>query len=154
MEVLDNEDDLDYQKLTDIIKTDIGLSYKLLKVVNSAYFGLVNKIGSLKQALIHLGIIEIRKWLYILMLKDIQVLENKELINICLVRAKLMELLAVEIDLEVCKSEYFLAGMFSSIDILMNRSMKSVMDELPLAIDVKNALLGKNNDIKNVRYSN
>ncbi|NMB43165.1 MAG: hypothetical protein GX995_03415 [Clostridiales bacterium] len=59
-----------------------------------------------------------------------------------------MELLAVEIDLEGCKSEYFLAGMFSAIDILMNRSMRSVMDELPLAKDVKDALLGKNNDIK------
>lgn len=148
LEVINDEEDLDYQELADIIETDIGLSYKLLKLVNSAFFSLVNKITSLKQALVHLGISEIRKWLYILLLKDIQVIDNKELINISLIRAKIMELLAVEIGQKKAKSEYFLAGMFSSIDVLMNRDMKSIMDDLPLSKEVKGALLGENNDIK------
>ena len=82
------------------------------------------------------------------MLKDIQVIDNKELINISLIRAKIMELLAVEIGQKKAKSEYFLAGMFSSIDVLMNRDMKSIMDDLPLSKEVKGALLGENNDIK------
>lgn len=86
--------------MTQIIETDIGLTYKLLKLVNSVFFGTRNAIYSIKHALVHLGIAEIKKWVYILMLKEVQVRENKELINMCLVRAKIMELLSVDMEKE------------------------------------------------------
>lgn len=38
--------------------------------------------------------------------------------------------------------------MFSSIDILMNRKMKDIMDELPLSLEAKGALLGEDNKIR------
>lgn len=144
------EKEPDYQKMTEIIETDLGLSYKLLKLANSVIFGTRNKIHSIKHALVQLGIIELRKWIYVLMLKDIQNLENKELIKTCLIRAKLMELIAVETGNNDKKSEYFLTGMFSSVDVLMNRNMKELTNELPLTVDVKKALLGENNEIKKI----
>lgn len=137
----------DYHEMTQIIETDIGLTYKLLKLVNSVFFGTRNVIHSIKHALVHLGITEIKKWVYVLMLKEVQVIENKELINMCLIRAKIMELLSIDID-EEKKSDYFLVGMFSSIDILMNRSMQDIMCELPLSNEAKGALLGENNEIR------
>ena len=73
---------------------------------------------------------------------------NKELINMCLVRAKIMELLSVDMGKDEKKSDYFLVGMFSSIDILMNRNMKEIMDELPLSLEAKGALLGEDNKIR------
>ena len=150
MRILDalKEEEPDYQKMTEIIETDIDLSYKLLRLSNSVIFGTRNKIHSIKHALVQLGITELRKWIYVLMLKEIQNVENKELIKTCLIRAKLMELLAVEIGDGLKKSEYFLTGMFSSIDALMNTSMDKIINELPLAIDIKKALLGEDNDIK------
>ena len=96
----------------------------------------------------HLGINEIKKWVYVLMLKEVQLMENKELINMCLVRAKIMELLSVDMGKDEKKSDYFLVGMFSSIDILMNRNMKEIMDELPLSLEAKGALLGEDNKIR------
>lgn len=144
------EEEPDYQKMTDIIETDLGLSYKLLKIANSVVFGTRNKIHSLKHALVQLGITELRKWLYILMLKDIQNVANKELIKNCLIRAKFMELIAINTGKNDKKSEYFLTGMFSSIDILMNRNMKELTNELPLSTDVKKALLGESNEIKKI----
>lgn len=138
----------DYQEMTEIIETDIGLTYKLLKLVNSVFFGTRNVIHSIKHALVHLGISEIKKWVYVLMLKEVQVVENKELINMCLVRAKIMELLSVDMGKDEKKSDYFLVGMFSSIDILMNRNMKEIMDELPLSLEAKGALLGEDNKIR------
>lgn len=143
-----NEKEPDFQKITAIIETDIGLSYKLLKLANSVIFGSINRIQSINHALVQLGITELRKWIFILMLKDIQSIENKELIKNCLIRAKFMELLCVDIGKNESKLDYFLTGMFSSIDVLMNRDMKLIVDELPLTDDVKGALLGENNEIK------
>lgn len=61
-----------------------------------------------------------------------------------------MELIAVKIGNNNKKSEYFLTGMFSSVDILMNRNMKELINELPLTADVKEALLGEDNEIKKI----
>ncbi|WNF37436.1 HDOD domain-containing protein [Bacillaceae bacterium IKA-2] len=143
-----NNEEPEFQKITEIIETDLGISYKLLRVANSSYFGSRYEIHSIKQALVRLGIAEIKKWLYLMMLNDIQIIENKELIKTCLIRAKLMELLACEIDMENKHLEHFMTGMFSAIDVLLNRSMGEIVKELPLSTDVREALLGKDNQIR------
>lgn len=141
------EESPDYQKITEIIETDLGLSYKLLRMVNSVYFGTRNKIHSLKSALVRLGIEEIRKWIYLLMLHDIRNSENRELIKNSLIRAKMMELLSKE---KGCKNqhfEFFMTGQFSSIDILLNQKMEDIMEGLALTDHVRDALLGVDNEI-------
>ena len=145
-----NKKEPEYQQIAEIIETDLGLSYKLLKLANSAFFGSRNKILSIKQALVQLGTVEIRKWIYLMMLKDIQIIENKELIKTCFIRAKFMELLAIETGKDDVKSEYFMTGMFSAIDVLLNKDMKIIVEELFLADNVKEALLGGDNEIKKV----
>nr|WP_312579275.1 HDOD domain-containing protein [Sedimentibacter sp.] len=145
-----NENEPEYQKITEIIEKDLGLSYKLLKLVNSVFFGSRSKIRYIKQALVQLGIIEIRKWIYVMMLKDIQIIENKELIKTCFVRAKFMELLALEMGMRDRQFEYFMTGMFSSVDVLLNKDMKEIVNDLVLTDDVREALLGGNNEIKKV----
>lgn len=149
MSLLSNKEP-DYNQIAEIIGTDLGLSYKLLKLANSAFFGSRNKILSIKQALVQLGIVEIRKWIYVMMLKDIQIVENKELIKTCFIRAKFMELLATETGKIDKKLEYFMTGMFSAIDVLLNKDMKIIVDEISLTDDVKDALLGEDNEIKDV----
>ncbi|HCX61481.1 MAG TPA: diguanylate phosphodiesterase [Clostridiales bacterium] len=145
-----NKKEPDYQRISQIIETDMGLSYKLLKLANSAFFGTRNQILSIKQALVQLGLIEIKKWVYLMMLKDIQIIENKELIRNCFIRAKFMELLALESGKTDRQSEYFMTGMFSSINVLLNRDMNEIVNELCLADDVKEALLGTDNEIKRI----
>ncbi|WP_312654103.1 EAL and HDOD domain-containing protein [Aminipila sp.] len=145
-----NKKEPDYQRISQIIETDMGLSYKLLKLANSAFFGTRNQILSIKQALVQLGLIEIKKWVYLMMLKDIQIIENKELIRNCFIRAKFMELLALETGKTDRQSEYFMTGMFSSINVLLNRDMNEIVNELCLADDVKEALLGTDNEIKRI----
>lgn len=84
------------------------------------------------------------------MLKDIQIIENKELIKTCFVRAKFMELLALEMGMRDRQFEYFMTGMFSSVDVLLNKDMKEIVNDLVLTDDVREALLGGNNEIKKV----
>jgi EAL and modified HD-GYP domain-containing signal transduction protein len=143
-----NQPDPDYQPLTEIIETDVGLSYKLLKFAGSVFFGTRGDVFTVKQALIRLGMNEIRKWVYLLMLKNMQSTENKELVKTCLIRAKFMELLALEAGGGRKHYSYFLAGLFSSIDVLLECDMDTAVKELPIALDVKEALLGSKNDIE------
>lgn len=145
-----NEKTPHYQKITEIIEKDLGLSYKLLRLANSLFFGSKYKSYSIKQALVRLGISELKKFVYIMLIKGIQNIENKELIRTSLVRGKLMELLAIELNMKKRHLEFFMAGVFSSIDILLNKEMETIVAELPLTVEVKDALLGKSNKLREV----
>lgn len=140
--------DPEYQELAEEIETDLGLAFKLLKLANSVYFGARCRICHIRQALIQIGLLEIKKWVYFLILTNRQVIENKELIKNCLIRAKFMELMAEKTVNGSSQFEYFLAGMFSSIDVLTNKDMADVLNELLLPDSVKDALLGKDTPIK------
>jgi EAL and modified HD-GYP domain-containing signal transduction protein len=139
----------DFQMLTEIMETDVGLSYKFLRFAGSAYFGTSKGIYTVKQALVRVGFNEIGKWMYLLLLKDVQNVENKELVKTCLIRAKFMELLAIEAGGDRKHYAYFLAGLFSSIHVLLDCTMEEAVRELPITPDVKDALLGRTNDIRN-----
>ncbi len=143
-----NQPEPDYQSLTAIFESDVGLSYKLLRFAGSVFFGTRGDVYTIKQALIRLGMNEIRKWVYLLLLKNMQSTDNKELVKTCLIRAKFMELLAMEAGGGRKHYNYFLAGLFSSIDVLLDCDMDTAVKELPIALDVKEALAGRKNDIE------
>jgi putative nucleotidyltransferase with HDIG domain len=50
------EPDTDVSEIEDVLRYDPGLTANVLKLANSAYFGIPSKIGSLKQAVILLGL--------------------------------------------------------------------------------------------------
>lgn len=140
----------EFNRISEIIQADLGLSYKLLKVSNTVNFEAKYEIKSIKQAIVRLGISELKRWFNILLVKDIQIIENRDLIKNSLIRAKFMELIAIEIGTEQEYLDYFMVGMFSSIDVLLNRDMKIIIDELPFTQNVKDALLGVTNPIYDV----
>ena len=122
-----NEKDPSYTKIAEIIKRDLGLSYKLLKLSNSVYFGSRYKIKSIPHALSYMGIKELYQWISLMLLKDLQNVENAELIKVSLIRGKLMDLLAAELNKKNDNTDYFFTGMFSFIDILLNKKMDQVL---------------------------
>ena len=143
-----NQEEPDYEKIADIIKTDLGLSFKLLRLANSIYFGSKYEIRYIKQALVQIGLIELSKWIYLLILTDKQTVENRELIRNCFIRAKFMELMAEKTGNGETQYQYFLTGMFSSLDVLMNKDMEEIINEIILPDAVKDALLGQETHIK------
>ncbi len=145
-----NQEEPNYQKVVEIIERDLGLTYKLLKLANSTFFASQNKIYSIKQALVRLGIGEMKKWAYLMTLREIRNNKNNELIINCLVRGKSMELLSIEMGMKNKHLEFFLTGMFSSMDTLLNRKMEDIIIDLPLTSDVEEALLKKDNQLRRV----
>lgn len=132
-----------YRKMTRIIEADLGLSYKILKLANSVHYSSRNEIKNLSHALAFIGICELKKWSSILLLKSIGNVENAELIKVCIIRGKIMELAAKELNLPEDSAWFYFMGMFSYIDVLMNQPMFKVLEGLPLPEPVKRALLGE-----------
>ena len=140
-------DPINYGSIAEIIQQDVGLSYKFLKMANSVYYGSKYRIKNIKQGLMFLGIDDLKRWIYLMMLRGVQCTENTELVKNSMVRGKMLSLIAKELRIKG-ESDYFISGMFSAIDILMNTSMDKALEGLPLSHNVWEALTGKNNQLR------
>ena len=139
-----NHEEINYYSITGIIQQDVGLSYKFLKMVNSVYYGSRYRIKNIQQGLIFMGTNEIRRWVYLMMLRGVQCPENAELVKNSVIRGKMLSLIARELKLG-SESDYFIGGMFSSIDVLLNTEMEKALQGLPMSREVRDALTGKDN---------
>ncbi len=142
--------DFDFVKLGNIIKRDISLTYKLLKVINSASFGMRKEIKSVQQALVMLGINEVKKWCTLVILGKMGEEKPDELMRKALVRARFLELMAPNAALGPKASDLFLLGLFSLIDAIMDRPIQKILEELPLPDGIKDTLLGKKTVYQNI----
>ena len=132
-------------RITEIIEADLSLSYKLLKLMNSPIIGRVYKIKSIKQAIVLLGLKELRKWIFLLSFRERVKKNNQvpdEAVKMCFTRAKASELIALNLGKGSESSSYFLVGMFSLIDTLMKQPIEKIMKQLPLEQDIKETILG------------
>lgn len=139
-----------FNMIASIIERDLGLSYKLLKLANSIYYGGKFPIKSLGQAVVRLGTKEMLRWVSVMLLKGLQNMENAELVKSSLIRGKILSMLASEIKIGPVyhESDCFLAGILSSIDIILNEDMDKIVNSLPLTEEVKNTLLGQDTELK------
>lgn len=133
-----NKPDVSFTEISEIVSQDVGMSFKLLHYLNSAFFGLPQKIESIQHAIACLGLIEIKRWINILALSSLSNKPSSVLQNV-LIRAKMCELLAREISED--QEHYFLIGMLSGLDSLLDMPLTKVMEQLPLAEDVGDAIL-------------
>ena len=145
-----NKVNVDFNELEEYIMMDVVLTYKLLRFVNSAFFGFVTRIHSIKHALVILGLNEIKKWVSLISLNDMAVDKSKEIIDMALLRAKLCEGLASVTGSKDREFDLFLMGLFSVIDALLDKSMFAILTKIPLPLEIKDALLGKENPYKDI----
>jgi len=141
-----NAEEPNFEVLEEIIKRDFSITFKLLKLVNSAAYYTRNRITSIKHALTILGCKELRKWFSLMMVRDAGADQPKELIRMSLIRARLTETLLKQTTLKRRSSEGFLLGLFSLIDVILNQRMDEVADKLPLEDDILKALFREESD--------
>lgn len=138
------KDEPNVDEIETIISRDVTLTFSLLKLVNSAYFALRHRAKSVKQALVILGLGQLKQWIYLLSFKKDDGSMPDELIRISFLRAKLSEeLLAFAKDMPISRSEAYLIGMFSTLDKLMDVSLEEALAEISVSDDVKFALTKK-----------
>ena len=136
------KDEPDIDEIESIISRDVSLTFSLLRLVNSAYFALRNRARSVKQALVILGIGQLKQWIYLLSFKQDDGSMPDELIKISFLRATFAsELLEFASDMPISRSEAYLLGMFSTLGKLMQVPLEEALEQLPISDEIKLALL-------------
>lgn len=130
---------LDYGELERFIKTEASLCYRLLRYLNSAAFAFVTEIRGVRHALAMLGERQIRRWFSLVAFVGARQDKARELVVTALVRGYFCESLGNYF--HDAKADLFLLGLFSLMDALLDLPMREVLAKVPVATQIKNALL-------------
>ncbi len=136
---------VDLQEVEELISQNISLSYKILRYINSAAFALASRVESIDRAITYIGLGTIKHWVTIMSLAGIDD-KPSEILETALIRSKMCALIAEAMHKRDISS-YSTTGLLSIVDALMDKPMKEVLDDLPLAYEINKALLEKGGDI-------
>jgi len=129
------------QKIEEIFKRDPGLSYELLRFINSAAFGLKTEVQSLRAALALLGYEALFQWLSLLLATASSSGYSPVLMETAIIRGRFSELLGQKYLPKGESENLFVAGIFSLLDRLLGVSMEEVLASIKLSDQVAAALL-------------
>jgi c-di-GMP-related signal transduction protein len=145
-----NDPRLNIGALEDLVKHDLSLSHRVLRCVNSAGFGMRGEIHSIRQAVMMLGLDQIRKWASVWSLAGLRGGGTPEILTTAILRARCCELLGQALSGADTGSEFFLLGLCSLLDVVLRRPMASVIADLPLPPAIRDALVGRPNVARSV----
>jgi EAL and modified HD-GYP domain-containing signal transduction protein len=145
-----NRRELDPDEIAHLIKGEASLSYRLLRYLNSPAFSLVADVRSIPHALMMLGERGIRRWISLVAIACMGEDKPQELLLLPLVRARFCELLAPLAGQEAAASDFFLMGLLSAIDAILDMKMEDVLEEIPIRAEIREALLGNQNAFRDI----
>ena len=131
----------DIRELEKVLQRDAMLSYKLLRYINSAGFGLQIEIESLRHAITMLGYQPLYRWLALLLATTSTVGFSQALLKAAIVRARFVELLGVGLLPASEAGNLFVVGLFSLLDQLLGIPMQQLMRQVSLPEAIVQALL-------------
>jgi EAL and modified HD-GYP domain-containing signal transduction protein len=130
-----------YRKLEGYFEHDMDLTYKLLRFVNSVFFGHTHEIKSIKQAIAYLGEVQLRKFICLIVMVELNPQKPTVLIQNTILRARLCEQFAKIMGLKQLTKYAFLTGLFSTLDAILDRPMEKILSSMPLAEEINIALI-------------
>jgi EAL and modified HD-GYP domain-containing signal transduction protein len=131
----------DLRKLSDLLKKDTSITYRLMRLVNSPVCAMRQEIRSIETALIAVGEDAFRRIATLAIASDLNGDQPMELLRMAFVRGRFCELTAGLCGLD--PMEQYLLGMLSLVPAMMKISVEDLAPSLPLRESVQDALLGK-----------
>ncbi|NHC45090.1 EAL and HDOD domain-containing protein [Motilibacter aurantiacus] len=129
--------EIDLADIEAVVRTDVGLNYRVLRAANAAASGPARRIESIRDALVLLGMQTLRSWMLLMVLASGK--PDEEKLRMAMTRARACEILAGRVGGARPESA-FIVGLLSSLDMLLGLSMDAVVERLPLAADLHLAL--------------
>jgi hypothetical protein len=123
------------------LKQDVTLSYKLLRYINSAGFGLSCEIESFRHAVAILGYDKLNKWLSLLLVTASKDPAAPALMQTSVARGRFMEILGKDYFDKSALDNLFITGAFSLLGVLLGTRIETVLQEMHLPEPVVDALL-------------
>lgn len=141
------KDEPDVDEIEKLISMDASLTYNLLKVANSAYFAMRNRVTTVHQAIMTLGLVQLKQWIFLLSASsgtESAEVATEEFLKRSFMRASFCsELMQYAKNMPISKAEGYLMGMFSTLNHLVDAPLEEILEELPVSDVVKDALLKK-----------
>lgn len=135
----------DVEEIENIISMDATLTYGLLRIANSAYYAMRNRVTTIRQAVMTLGIGQLKQWVYLLSVSNE---ENKidpaseEFLKLSFMRASFCsELMDYAQNMPISKGDAYLMGMFSTLNYLIDAPLEEILAQVPLPDEIRDALL-------------
>lgn len=139
------QDEPDVEEIERIISVDATLTCGLLRIANSRYFSLHSKVTNVRQAIMTIGLNELKQWVYLLSASNAEnQMEDgaEEFLKLSLMRANFCSsLMDYAQNISITKPDAYLMGMFSTLNYLIDAPLEEMLQQIPLSQEVKDALL-------------
>lgn len=137
------KDEPNTERLEMIIGRDVGLTYALLKMANSSYFAVHNETASIRQAIVRVGINQLKQWVYLLSFKEGDN-ASEEMLKASFMRASLASSIVKKLrSFVITSSDAYLLGMFSTLEYMIDAPMEEILEDIPISNIVKRALISR-----------
>ena len=132
------DEQIEVEEIESLVARDVALSYRLLRYINSAFFALPKAVSSIRDAVVFLGLSQIRQWATLLAMSGIND-KPPEIMRLAISRGKMCELLCTAAN---CKQPgmFFTVGLFSALELLLERPLTEALGELPIAPTLRDAI--------------
>lgn len=132
----------EFRDIVEVISRDTAMCQRLLRLINSVYFGVRNRVSSINQALVILGLDYLREWVYLMGMQRITHNDNIEIMRMSVLMAKLCRQLSLLIPEAARQSEaFYLMGLLSMVTYSGERALAIALEEFPVTDDIKSGLL-------------
>ena len=134
-----DSNDIAVSRLEKLLAQDSRLSYQLLKLLNSPTYGLKQKIDSINQAIVLVGMKKLRSWLLFVALTNVDE-KPLELMVTSMMRAKMCEIVAIKLK-HKSPDQAFMTGLLSTLDAILDKEISEILKEINVNEEVADALL-------------
>jgi EAL and modified HD-GYP domain-containing signal transduction protein len=142
-----NKPDIRMQELEIAISQNVALSYKLLRYINSAMCGLGRQVESIRHATVLVGLEKMRIWASLIVFSGFED-TPRDVVVTGAMRARMCEQLAMALSLPH-PERFFLVGLFSVLDAILDRPLEQILASLSLSTDITDALIHHKNEMGN-----
>lgn len=137
--------DISISEITKLVSVNPQLSYQLLRILNSPICGITKTISSIQEAIVFIGLVQLKKWALLLTFTSSTKLPMT-LLKILLTRGRCCQLLAKSKHSKRTDSA-FMVGILSGIDAVFNVEKSIILNEIALDNDVLDAIMTQSGDL-------
>jgi len=145
-----NNPDFDLTEAADVIGKDPALVISLLEIVNR--MALNSEITSIRHAAAMMGQKELKRWINTAVTKELCADKPSEITRLVMIRAKFAENLAESFELSIMAPELFIMGLFSALDIMLDKPMQEALDMVVVPKNVRTAILDGEGDYAKILH--
>lgn len=136
-----SRNDFDYNRLEDILKRDVSMSYRLFRYINIYLYK--RDLCSLKQVMTLLGQKELRNFISLMLMSSLAPDMPDQLIRNSCVRARFCEAIGNTTGQNSLSGSLFTTGLFSNLHRILGTNMEEALEQLPFNDDIRRALIDR-----------